>query len=140
MAESTNVKLVRSICAAWEHGDYSSARWADPAIEYVVADGPAPGSWTGVGSMTAGWRDVLRAWVGLGGGVDECRELDDGRVLVLYRLTGHGRTSGVDLGQMRAQGASIFSVREGKVSKLVSYLDRDRALADLKLAPKGDAA
>jgi hypothetical protein len=41
---------------------------------------------------------------------------------------------------MRAQGASIFSVRGGKVSKLVSYLDRDRALADLELAPKGDAA
>ena len=87
-----------------------------------------------------GWRDVLRAWVGLGGGVDECRELDDGRVLVLYRLTGHGRTSGVDLGQMRAQGASIFSVREGKVSKLVSYLDRDRALADLELTPNPDSS
>ena len=140
MAESTNVKLVRSICAAWEHGDYSSARWADPEIEYVVADGPAPGTWTGVASMTAGWRDVLRAWVGLGGGVDECRELDDGRVLVLYRLTGHGRTSGLDLGQMRAQGASIFSVRDGKVSKLVSYLDRDRALADLELAPDPDSS
>ena len=140
MAESTNVKLVRSICAAWERGDYSSAQWADPEIEYVVADGPAPGSWTGVASMTAGWRDVLRAWVGLGGGVDECRELDDGRVLVLYRLTGHGRTSRLALGQKRARGASIFSVREGKVSKLVSYLDRGRALADLRLAPKGDAA
>ena len=140
MAESTNVKLVRSICAAWERGDYSSAQWADPEIEYVVADGPAPGSWTGVASMTAGWCDVLRACLGLGGGVDECRELDDGRVLVVYRLTGHGRTSGLDLGQMRAQGASISSVREGKVSKLVSYLDRGRALADLRLAPKGDAA
>jgi hypothetical protein len=84
--------------------------------------------------MTAGWRDGLRAWVGLGGGVDECRELDDGRVLVLYRLTRHGRTNGLDLGQMRAQGASIFSVREGKVSRLVSYLDRNRAFADLGLA------
>ena len=35
---------------------------------------------------------------------------------------------------MRAQGTSIFSVREGNVSKLVSYLDRDRAYADLGLA------
>ena len=140
MTDTPNVKLVRSIVADWERGDYSSAQWADPEIEYVVADGPAPGSWTGVARMTAGWRDVLRAWVGLGGGVDECRELDDGRVLVVYRLTGHGRTSGLDPGQMRAQGASIFSVREGKVSKLVSYLDRGRALADLRLAPKGDAA
>ena len=41
---------------------------------------------------------------------------------------------------MRAQGASIFSVREGKVSKLVSYLDRDRALADLGLGPDPDSS
>ena len=41
---------------------------------------------------------------------------------------------------MRAQGASISSVREGKVSKLVSYLDRDRALADLGLAPDPDSS
>jgi ketosteroid isomerase-like protein len=137
---SKNLDLVRSIFADWERGDYSSAQWADPGIEYVVADRPAPGSWTGVASMTAGWCDVLRACLGLGGGVDECRELDDGRVLVLYRLTGHGRTSGLDLGQMRARGASIFSLREGKVSKLVSYLDRDRALADLELTPNPDSS
>ena len=140
MTDSSNLDLVRSIYAAIERGDFTNVEWADPEIEYVIADGPAPGTWTGVASMTAGWRDVLRAWVGLGGGVDECRELDDGRVLVLYRLTGHGRTSGLDLGQMRAQGTSIFSVREGNVSKLVSYLDRERALADLGLAPNPDSS
>ena len=41
---------------------------------------------------------------------------------------------------MRAQGTSIFSVREGNVSKLVSYLDRERALADLGLAPDPDSS
>ena len=42
-----NVEVVRSICAAWDRGDYSSVAWADPDIEFVTADGPSPGSWRG---------------------------------------------------------------------------------------------
>jgi hypothetical protein len=66
--------------------------------------------------------------------VDEYRELDDERVLVLDHPSGVGKTSGVDLGQMRAKGAQLFHIRAGKVTRLVHYFDRERALADLGLS------
>jgi hypothetical protein len=42
-----------------ERGDYSSAEWAHPEIEFVLADGPDPGSWTGLVGVAEGWRDRL---------------------------------------------------------------------------------
>jgi hypothetical protein len=57
-----NVDLVRSILAATERRDYGSAEWADPEIEYVFADGPTPGGWTGLAGMGGGWGDFLGAW------------------------------------------------------------------------------
>jgi hypothetical protein len=56
---------------------------------------------------------------------------------VLGSFTGRGKTSGLELGQMRSKGASLFHVPGGNVAKLVLYLDRDRALADLGLASEG---
>jgi ketosteroid isomerase-like protein len=134
---SANLDLVRSIYADWERGDFSSVDWAHPEIEFVIADGPAPGCWTGVAGMAAGFRDSLSAWEDFRAEADEYRELDDGSVLVLLRArSGRGKTSGLDIGQMRTRGANLFHISGSKVTKLVVYLDRDRALADLGLAPK----
>jgi ketosteroid isomerase-like protein len=61
---SANLDLVRSIFAAWERGDVSSAEWAHPEIEFVTADGPSPGSSTGLAGMAAAMREFLGAWQG----------------------------------------------------------------------------
>jgi ketosteroid isomerase-like protein len=131
---STNLDFVRSLREAWERGDYSSSKWAHPEIEFVVADGPAPGKWTGLTGMAESSRDFMSAWEGFRATADEYLELDDERVLVLTRYSGRGKTSGLELGQIRAGGATLFHVRDHKVTRLVHYWDREHALADLGLA------
>jgi ketosteroid isomerase-like protein len=132
---SANLGLVRLICTAWERGDYGSVEWAHPEIEYTHVGGPAPGTWKGVTGMAEGWRDILSVMTGHRVTVDEYRELDGDRVLVLFHLSGRGRTSGLELGQMQAKVATLFNVRGEQVIRLVNYLDRDAAFADLGLTP-----
>jgi hypothetical protein len=76
---------------------------------------------------------MLSAWEDYRIEAVECRELDDERVLVFARASGRGKGSGLDLAQMRAEGTDVFHIRDGKVTKLVAYAYRDRALADLGL-------
>jgi ketosteroid isomerase-like protein len=130
-----NVDLVRSIRASWERGDFNSTGWAHPEIEFVIgADGPSPGTWTGLAGMAEGLRDFLAAWEEWRVEADEFREVDGEGVLVLTRFSGRGKTSGLELGQMRTKGAELFHVREGKVTRLVIYFSRHNAFADLGLS------
>jgi ketosteroid isomerase-like protein len=126
---------VRSICEAWERGDWSSAEWAHPEIEYVSDDPLLPlGHTTGVAGMANIWRNWLRAWKDFHTDADEYHEVDGERVLVLLRYSGRGNPGGLEVMPMEA--ASLFHIRDGKVMRLVLYLDRERALADVGLKPE----
>ena len=59
--------------------------------------------------------------------VEEYRELDDERVVVFTELSGRGKTSGLELGKTGAKGAHVYHVRDGKVIRIVNYIDRERA-------------
>ena len=130
---SANLDIVRSIYADWEHGDYTRTEWAHPEIDFEVADGPAPGSASGVDEMAERFQSILAAWDDWRSAAEEYRELDDERILVFVRRSGRGRVSGLDLSKMRNQGAAIYHFRGGKVTKIVLYFDRERALSDLGL-------
>jgi ketosteroid isomerase-like protein len=133
MTESANVKLVRLIFAAWERGDFSAAEWADPEIEFVVADGPEPGNSTGLAGMAQSMGDWLSGWEDYRIDAEEYRELDHERVLVFDNQSGRGKQSGLELAKRWPKLTSLFLIRDGKVTRLVTYFDRDRALADLGL-------
>jgi ketosteroid isomerase-like protein len=132
--DSANLDLVRSLYAAWERGDYfNSAEWADPEIEFVVRDGLSATAWTGLVGMAEGWGSLLSAWEGHRVEAEEYRELDEERIVVLDTVSAQGKASGLDIGQVRAPTATLFHVRSGRVTRLVVYADRERALADLGL-------
>jgi ketosteroid isomerase-like protein len=105
---SANLDLVRSIYADWERGDFSSVQWAAA-------------------------RDWVSAWKDWHAEAEEYRELDGERVLVLSRRGGRGKTSGLEIERIQSKGAAVWHVRDGKVTRLAFYSDRERALADLGL-------
>jgi len=64
------------------------------------------------------------------------RELDDERLLVLGEVSGRGKTSGLEPGQVQTRGAVLFHIRDRKVTRQVIYFDSERALAELGLEPE----
>jgi ketosteroid isomerase-like protein len=128
---SENLDLVRSIYAAWERGDFSSAAWAHPDVEFAMVGGPEPGHWKGLAGMAEAYGDWLRAWNDFSATPEEYLVIDDHRILVLVRNSGRGRTSGLDLEQQSV--ANLFDLRDGKVVRIAVYLERSLARADLGL-------
>jgi len=103
---SENLDLVRSLYAAWERGDYSASEWAQPDIEWVIADGPDPGTWVGLPGMAEGFRSSMGVFRDVQAEVEQYRELDAERVLVLELRRARGKASGLELRRMRSEGPS----------------------------------
>jgi hypothetical protein len=57
-------------------------------------------------------------------------------VLVLFHFSARRKTSGLELGQIGTKERACFTSAAPKVKRLVQYLDREHALADLGLAPE----
>jgi ketosteroid isomerase-like protein len=140
VASATNMDLVRSIYAAWERGDYRSAQWADPEIEYVILGaGIFPSvSTRGLAGLREAARGNIEVWEDLRIMAVEYRELDGERVLVLDRRSGLGKHSRLEIEQFGGNGAHLFHLSHGKVTRLVVYDERDRAFADVGLPSEAD--
>jgi ketosteroid isomerase-like protein len=130
---SENLDLVRSIYADWERGDCGRTAGLHPEIAWAYVGGPEPSSGTGLAALGVPMRDWLGAWNEWHIEATEHRELDDGRILVSCRGVGEGKTSGLEVGQLANDGANLFEVRDGKVTRLLTYWNRHRAIADLGL-------
>ena len=131
---SANLDLVRSMYTAFERGDFTNADWADPEVEYVIAEGPEPRTFRGLAGLAEAMRNLFGDFEDVSAEAEDYRELDAEHVLVLTRNFGRGKLSGVPVS---AKHAEVFEVHGGRVTRIVVYYERDRALADIGLAPEG---
>ena len=118
-----NVEVVRSIFAQWAEGDFSSADWADPEIEFrnIVQRAEAHG----VAAMAKQWREWLTAFEHFSSHPEKYLDAGDS-VLVMTRFLGTGKGSDAPISDF--QGACLFTLRGGRVVRLLLFTDRHKAL------------
>jgi ketosteroid isomerase-like protein len=119
-----NVEIVRAIYREWERGDFANTDWADPEIEFSVP-GPEAGA-RGIEDMGRAWTEWLRAFRDLKIDAAAFHEVGD-KVVVEQNFHGKGRGSGISIDQI--SGASVFTLRDGKVIRFTGYITIEDALA-----------
>jgi hypothetical protein len=83
--------------------------------------------------MLEEFRDWIRVWSDWAVSADDYVVLDANRILVLFEQSARMKVSGADAERVRFLGATLFDVRNDLITRIVQYMDRDRALADLGL-------
>jgi hypothetical protein len=79
----------------------------------------------GFAGLLAAWREWLRPWETYWTEVDDFIDAGADRVVVLVR--DHGRLLGSDL-EVENLGASVWTLREGKIARVEFHADRANAL------------
>jgi ketosteroid isomerase-like protein len=130
---SANLELVRSIYSDWERGDFSSAAWAHPEIEWTWIGGPSPRAVHGLPGLAEGTREWLMVWNDARMLAEHYIEIDQDRIAALVHFAGHGKASGLDLAQTGGRSLHLWQLRAGKVTELRFYWDRDQGLTELGL-------
>ena len=129
---SDNLDLVRSIYADWERGDFGSVEWADPGVEFVIADRP---SLDRAGGLKDGWRDFLSAWEEYRAAVEEYRELrqrHNARLAALSRTLEGAQTEALNLERRHHELERVRRVVASRLQKLEkSQKSTGASLADL---------
>jgi ketosteroid isomerase-like protein len=153
---SANLDLVRSIYAAWERGDYSSAecapdvdvvplfrdddKWAtvsralarrfhpDIECQAIMFDGDRSG--TGLRGFRAIWLEWLAPWATYRQELDETIDVGD---RALMPLRDFGRREG-STQEVEANPAAIWTFRDGKIARWEVFIDRAQALKSAGLS------
>jgi ketosteroid isomerase-like protein len=121
-----NVDRVRRLFDYWEQGEWqASAELFDPGFEAVFSSGafPDPGTYRGARRTLDAWRAWLEAWEEFSLELEDAIPVGE-RVVVLNRLRGRGKASGI---AVDAEVGCIFDLDRGRIVRMV-FCDRRQAL------------
>jgi ketosteroid isomerase-like protein len=121
-----NVEVVRRIFAEWERGNFWTAEDLDADVHFTWVNpilAPRPET-HGIGELTEGVREFLRAWDGLTATAEQIVEAGE-LVVAMELCRGRGKASGVPT---EVRQASVWTLSGGKVTTVVVYADRAEAL------------
>jgi ketosteroid isomerase-like protein len=121
---SGDLAVLERLKAEWSRGEFWDAEAYAEDVVFVVS-GPDAAEYHGVGELTAAWRDFLSAW--------EAFRIEPGRIVagsegvyvVLQRLQGRGKTSGL---RIDAEVAALVHMQHGRIDRLEMFWDREAAL------------
>jgi ketosteroid isomerase-like protein len=126
---SEPLEKLRALYAEWARGDFSREIFHDDVTTRMVGWLELSPAIQGKDEVVARMGEWLSAWEHpLVIEADEFIESGD-RILALVRWRGRGRGSGVE---MEAEGAHIWTLREGLAVRWDVYRDRDEARAAMK--------
>jgi ketosteroid isomerase-like protein len=96
-----------------------------------VRDDVGRAAYSGLEGLRAAWLDWLRPWASYRAGVEDVVDAQAGRVLVLTR--DYARPNGGDA-EANFVGATLWTVRGGRIARIEFYWNRDEGLAAAGLA------
>jgi ketosteroid isomerase-like protein len=129
---SENGEIVRALNdAMWVDHDIDAAlALVDPDADFdwLASRAPYRGTFKGHAELTRFFEQMQEAWEEWIPTFEEVIDLDPETVLIVTLVRARGRGSGVPV---EARGASVWSVREGKVAGAKLYQSKEEALEAL---------
>jgi ketosteroid isomerase-like protein len=127
-----NVDAVKRLMDAFLGAEPTSAlELLDPEVEFDSSARPDGRLWSGHEGVRGALLEWTSAWEDWSMEIESYLDVDDERVLFYWREQGTGKGSGMRLQQA---GATVVTLRDGRVVRLRAYVDRSQARADVGLA------
>jgi ketosteroid isomerase-like protein len=127
-----NVERLRGLYADWAEGNFwTTGEFVDSEVEFewvwafAEIGGMPEGRTDSLKELTAVWLDWLKPWERFTVEAEEFVEIDDDRVLVLYRR--RARMRGTD-STIEHEGGTVWTLRDGMAVHGVDFDDRAKAL------------